>query len=368
MKLNVMKYINLIKWTFVFASIVACVDIEGPSRESMGPSDVLAQIKIRSEAIMIAKGDSHRIDFDLIAMNEDAIEYDKAHIKWSTLESQTVPITSDGVIYGREISRAPIRIIASYEHRNVTKLDTVSVYVTDGRIDANEIRFTSIDSNRIGAHPLTGYPRVRVDLYKDGLLVEKGSLIPIQVDPPVTVTADPTGGPDAEPVYRVNNDRLLIGNFLVRASLNLYGNVVTDSLSFTGLYGSMVAPIIVVGDLPEGYNAPLPLLDTIPMRTAQLCSNQFILNMGTVEFDVLFSDSTESSTSCGALPAGASGLLGFPGYGEFIGGNVLRIPPGKAAIRKSRTDGVISYSVRYSSTQEIIPWFIGRRKQIDVQD
>lgn len=364
-----MKFLNLIKWSLLIVLGTACVDIEGPSREALGPSDILAQIKIKSEAIMIAKGDSHKIDFDIIAMNEDAIPYDASKIKWTTLEAQTVTVTNDGVIYGREVSMSPIKIIVHYEHKYVTRLDTVSVYVTDGKIDANEIRLISLDSNRIGGNPIDGgRPRLRVDLYKNGVLVKKGSLIPLQPDPPVTTTVDGTGGPDSEPVYRVNNDNLLIGKFWIRASLNMYGNVVSDSVSFTGLYGILVSPIIVIGNISENNPGPIPLLDTIPLRPYQLCSYQFIVNMSTSAVDVVFSDSTESDSGCDPAPVGISGALGFPGYGEFVGGNVLNIPSGTVAIRRSRTNGVVSYTVRNSQSKVTIPWFIGHMKQVDVDD
>lgn len=365
-----MKLTDIISFSFLLALGAGCVDIEGPARESLSPSDVFAEIKIKSEAIMIARGDSHRIEIDLIAMNEDTIPYDVGKITWTSLETQTVSVTPEGVIYGKEVASSPINIIASYTYKSVTKMDTVSVYVTDGKIDANEIRLTSLDSNRIGAFPVInrGYPRVRVDLYKDGALVEKGSLIPIQVDEPASAVADGTGGPDMEPVYRITNDQLLIGKFWVRASLNLYGNEVADSISFTGLYNSMPSPIIAIGDIPEGYAGPIPLLDTIPLRLYQLCSTYMIMNLSSSTVDILFSDSTASSTDCDPGPPGYVASIGLPPYGEIIGGNVLAMPPMTLAVRKSRTAGVISYIVRNSSTQQVLPWFTGHIKQTDVQE
>lgn len=366
-----MKLTNLLKYSFLLVLGTACVDVEGPKRETLSPSDVLAQVRIRSEAIMIAKGDSHQIEFDIIAMNGESIPFDHSRIKWTTTEAQTVSTSQNGTLYGKEITTTPIKVIVQYEHKYITKLDTVNVYVTDGRIDANKIRLVSIDSNRIGANPLGGHPRVRVDLYKNDSIVEKGSFIPIQADAPVVATMDPAGGPGGEPVYRISNDRLRIGKFWVRASLNLYGNEISDSLSFTGLYGALPTPISGVSDLPEDYNGPIPLLDTIPLRLFQLCTVQIFVNFSSAPVDFVFSDSTASSTGCASDPASITFLstfLPWPAYGEFIGGNVLNMPPLTTAIRKSRTAGVVSFTVRNSLTKETLPWFTGRIQQTDVPD
>jgi hypothetical protein len=242
------------------------------------------------------------------------------------------------------------------------------VYVTDGIIDANEIKLVALDSTRVGGMgDVSGKPRVRIDLYKDGALVRKGALIPLQVDAPATASADIQGGPDREPVYRIINQKLLLGKFWIRSSLNLYGNEVSDSVSFTGLYGDAASFISVTTIPPNAVISP-PILDTIPLKTYQLCAGATILNMSSDSIDVIFSDSTASSTGCAP---GNGAMLAFPpfsSYGEHIGGHVLNIPPMSVALRRSNTSGVISYTVRKSATKEPIPFFVSHWRQRDFED
>lgn len=358
------------RWTLSLVLLLgaACVDIQGPEMEVLAPSDVLAEIKIRSSAIMIAKGDSHQIGFDLIAMNEDTIPVDWKSIKWISSESQIVSVDSTGLVRGLEVSDGPILVATEYHHKYVTKVDTVRIYVTDGRIDADQIRLVALDSTRVGGFGVYGTPRVRVDLFKGGTLVEKGALIPIQVDAPAVADVDGEGGPSMEPVYRIRNEKYLIGKFWVRASLNLYGNEVNDSLSFTGLYNDLPIPAIGAVDIPPNYSEPIPVLDTLPLHLYQLCAAQLILNVSSEPVDIVFSDSTASATGCLLGPPDALNSFGLPVHGEIIGGNVINMPPFSIAFRKSNTPGVISFRIRKSATKEYIPWFIGHIKQVDVAD
>lgn len=361
-----MKLTNILLLSSAMIWTAACVDIEGPKNEALSPNDVLAKIKIRSEAIMIAKGDSHRINFDLIAMNNDTIAYDPKMITWTSSGEHIVSVNQDGVLYGRQESGSAINVIVKYLHKRVTKVDTVSVYVTEGKIDANAIRLISLDSNRVGGNALTGVPRVRIDLYKDGDRVRKGAVIPLQVTSPIKAVVDQTGGPDGEPVYRISNDNLLIGKFWIRSSINLYGTQLRDSLSFTGLYaGYAIAPVNLP---PDDYDGPVPLLDTIPPLLYQVCVAYVIMSIASEPVDILFSDSTASSSDCEPTPAAEYPNLGFPLYGEFIGGNVMNLPPFMAAVRKSRTAGIVRYNVRKSSTGKDVPWMTKHIFQRDVED
>jgi hypothetical protein len=347
--------------------LAACVDIQGPAMEQLPPSDILAEVRIRSNAIMIEEGDSLQVEFDLIAMNNDRIPLDPNNIKWESRESQIVSVSPTGMIYGRSVSSAPVFVIVEYVHKYVTKRDTVSVYVTDGRIDANGIKLVALDSNRIGGIGFNGAPRVRIDLYKDGTLVQKGALIPIQIDPPAKATADAMGGPDNEPVYRITNQDLLIGKFWIRSSLNLYGNEVNDSILFTGLYSDFVLPAITALTVAPNSGLPVPLLDTVPINTYQVCAINLILNLSMETVDVIFSDSTASPTGCAPGDPAILSAIGLPAYGDFIGGNVLSLPPFMGAIRRSNTTGVIVFRIRKSSTKEELPWFAGHFEQKDVQ-
>lgn len=363
-----MKLTHILKSSLVLAMGTACVDIQGPEMEPLKPNDVLAEIKISSTAIMIAKGDSHQIDFKLIAMNDETIPVDLDRIKWTSVESQIVSVSNTGVIRGLDVSEGPIHVAVEYEHKYVTKFDTVSVYVTNERIDANSIRLIALDSTRVGGFAAYGGPRVRVDLYKDGALVEKGALIPIQVDLPALASPDGVGGPNGEPVYRITNDKSIIGKFWVRSSLNLYGNEVNDSLSFTGLYSGFVVPAFGVGSVTPENAPPIPVLDTIQLKFYQACALQMIMNLSMDSVDIVFSDSTASSSGCIPMGTGAIEGIGLGVHGEFVGGNVLNMPPFSIALRKSNTTGVITFSARKSATKERLPWFIGHIRQIDVQD
>lgn len=346
---------------------LACVDLQGPEMGAVPENDVLAAIRIRSEAIMIAQGDSHRIAFDIISMARDSIPLDPQKIRWTTEEALVVSVTEDGVVYGRSASDGPVRIHVSYEHNFVTRYDSVSVYVTDTVIDANELKLIALDSTRIG-YGATFIPRVRVDLYKSGAVVEKGAIIPIRVDEPAKGDIDLTGGPDGEPVYRINNDGNLIGKFWVRASLNLYGNEIADSVQFTGLYGALVSPFVFIQDPYTGQDTSPALLDTIPLKQFQTCTIMTFINTASHPVDILFSDSTASSTGCEAGDLSFLDIFPWPSYGTFIGGNIMNMPPFSLAVRKSNTEDVIVWKVRNSNTAQIIPYFIGHIKQINVED
>ena len=361
-----MKLTHLCRSLLFVIMGTACVDIQGPAMEDLGAGDVLAEVQIRSSAILVEIDDSLQIDFDLVAANNERIPYDQDNIKWSSTASQIVAVTNTGMIHGRAVSSGPIKIGVQYVHKYVTRTDTVNVYVTDGRVDANAIRLISLDSSRVGSNSPYGIPRVRVDLYKDGALVEKGALIPIQITAPAVATLDRVGGPDSEPVYRIQNNKSLIGKFWIRASVNLYGNEVEDSLGFTGLYGSLTSGISIY-TVPANNPPPIPILDTIPLNLNQICGVQLILNLSTEMVDVVFSDSTVSSTACRPGDADFRGY-GLPFYGEFIGGNVASMPPMSLAVRKTNTPGVVSHTVRKSATKETLPWFIGHIQQVDVDE
>lgn len=354
------------------ALTTGCMDTRGPEMQPLKPQDVLAEVRIRSNAIMIAKGDSHKIAFDLIAMDGSAIPIDTDRVRWASGEQRMVSVRPDGVIEGLGITdlEAPVLVALEYEHKYVTKHDTVSVHVTEGRIDADAIRLISLDSNRIGSipFPVGAIPRIRVDLFKDDILVTKGASIPIQVDEPAVATLNLSGGPQGEPVYFIENPKNLIGKFWIRSSLNLYGNEVNDSLSFTGLYQSLIVPFAGVEAVADDFNGPIPLLDTIPLNHFQTCGVLVIMNVSPNTIDVVFSDSTASSDGCESRAVGFYPSLGLPFQHEIIGGNVLNLAPFSAVIRRSNTIGVISYTVRNSLTKQTIPWFINHFRQIEVED
>lgn len=353
----------------IFLITASCVDIKGPNVGNVPPEDLLATARLKSSAVMITKGDSHKLQLDLISMSGDTIPLEPENAVWTSSDARVVSVNTNGTIYGVAISASAIRVIVSYNHGYVTKLDTVSVYVTADRIDANQIKLISLDSNRTGGLGAFGMPRVRVDLYKNDTLVQKGSLIPIQVDAPATAVVALTDGPNGEPVYRIKNDKLKLGKLWVRGSLNLYGNEVNDSIEFTGLGDDMI-PLSI-------YEFPDPdietLLDTVIVREYQVCGVLMILNYSqTYNVDILFSDSTSAEPPCDVGDgAGAYGsfyeMSGYTNMGVFTSGNIVNLAPSSFAVRKTRTSGVITYTTRRSGTNQIIPFLKGHYKQFDVE-
>lgn len=341
----------------------ACVDLEGPVIEDLGPQNTLSQFQMNSSAIMIAKGDSIVIGYNLVSVSGDQIEIDPGNATWTSSDAIVASVNPDGTVLGKTVSAAPVSIIGKYRHNYVTRYDTVMIYVTEGRVDANQLQLVALDSQRVGAVFSYTPPRVRVDLYKNGHLVQKGATFPIFVTSPATGTLEHTGGPDREPIYRIRNDKNLIGKFWVKSSLNLYGNEVGDSLEFTGLYGSSVTPFATYLNSPS---TQVPILDTIPVLYFQKCATVNIMNQSVTDtIDILFSDSTASSDGC---EPGPSLNFGFNDLGVFVGGNVLSIPPRSTAVRKSNTIGRIVYFARYSRTRAPVPWFLFHIEQRDVQD
>lgn len=361
-----MQIRNQMKAAFLLMiTCLACVDIEGPEMEPLGPGQILSRVEFPTSTVMMVKGDSHRIDLGIYAMNRESIPYNPDSIRWSSAEATVVKVTEAGVLYGLQVSDGPVLVTATYRHKYVTMTDSLSVYVTDGTVDVNKIRLVSLDSSKIDYYAMYGYPRVRVDLFNGDTLVERGAVLPIAVDAPADATIDYTGGPNQEPVYRIRNTKSFIGKFWVRTSVNIYGNVVKDSLEFTGLYGSYI-PGPNISDLPEGQAQISTNLDTIPLRLYQPCAYVFLSNTSTDTIDFVFSDSLASPTGCAesTLHPMLSFSFGSEILGQFIGGNFIAMPPKSVATRQSNTVGIITYSVRKSSTKEIIPFFIGHYKQL----
>ncbi len=360
---------NQIKAAFLLMIMcLACVDIEGPEMETLGPGQILSRVEFPTSAVMIAKGDSHRIDLGIYAMNRESIPYNPDSIRWSSAEATVVKVTEAGVLYGLKVSDGPVLVTATYRHKYVTMTDSLSVYVTDEAIDANRIRLVSLDSSRIDYVAMYGYPRVRIDLFKGDTLVEKGALLPIAVDAPADATIDYTGGPDQEPVYRIRNTKSLIGKFWIRTSINMYGIVVKDSIEFTGLYSSYVPPGQFPSNLLPDGQAQIPTnLDTIPLRLYQPCAYVFLSNTSTDTVDVVFSDSLASPSGCAesTLHPLLSFSWGTDILGQFIGGHFITMPPNSIATRQSNTLGIIIYTIRKSSTKEVLPFFTGHYKQLN---
>lgn len=347
----------------------ACVDIEGPGIPASPPSDILAKFDVRSSAVMIAEGDSLQITFDVIAMNGSNIPYDSAKVEWKSMEAQKVWVTSTGMLYGLELTDGPIEVVAKYTHNHVTKYDTVGVYVTDGVIDANELKLMALDSTMVGAGGLiSGHPRIRIDLYKNGHLVESGAQIPLMVDKPAEAELIIGGGDSGETVYAITNDRNLLGQFWVKSSLNLYGNEVKDSISFFGTHSSIVTAMAIVSTLNPDYPVPPVLLDTIQAYQVAPCALHTIMNLSMMNIDIVYSDSAAATDDCGPTSEAILANTGFPLHGEFIGGNVKNVPPFSIAFRKSRTLGIVSFYARESATGKPLLMFANHFEQVRIDE
>lgn len=347
----------------------ACVDIEGPGIPAYPTSDILAKFDVRSSAVMIAEGDSLQIAFDLIAMNGGSIPYDPTKIEWRSMEAQKVWVTGTGMLYGMELTDGPIEVIAKYTHNHVTKYDTIGVYVTDGVIDANELKLIALDSTTVGAGGLiSGHTRIRIDLYKNGQLVKLGAQIPLMVDKPADAELIIGGGDNGETVYAITNDRNLLGHFWVKSSLNLYGNEVKDSISFVGTHSSIVTAMAVVSTVDPERPDPPVLLDTIQAYQVGPCALHTIMNLSMVNIDIVYSDSTAAVNECGPTSPELLANMGFPFHGEFIGGNVTNVPPFSIAFRKSRTLGVVSFYARESDSKKPLLMFANHFEQVRIDD
>ncbi len=361
-----MKLKNTVATIFGFLIICSgCVDIEGPEMEPLAPDQILSRVRFSSSAAMIAEGDSLKVGLSIYAMNGEVIPFNRDSVTWSSSESKVVGVSPDGTIHALKVSDGPILVTATYNYKYVTKSDTVSIYVTNETIDANEIRLISIDSNRVGQNNPFGDPRVRVDLYKNGNLVQAGALVPVEVDLPAGSTVDKTGGPNGELVHRINNFKSLTGKFMVRSSINMYGNEIGDSLEFKGLYNAQ--NMFNISQLEPSQVLSKTLLDTLPLMLYQTCYFSQFWNSSQDTIDIVFSDSTASSTSCAPSLKPSLIIAWFSSnvYGQFIGGNIISMPPSSVASRQSNTQGTVVYKVRKSSTKEYLPFFTGHFKQVE---
>ncbi len=369
--MNTMKLFYALSYIAIpVFTCVACVDIEGPVVEPLGPSNILSRVTLNTSAVMMAEGDSHKVQLTMYAMNGESIPYDPDSVRWSSSESKIVKISSDGTIHGLKVSDGAIQVTATYRHKYVTRSDTINVYVTNETIDADAVKLIAIDSNRSDNFAVYGAPRVRVDLYRGNTLVQKGSIVPIEIDLPAKATMNPIGGPSREPVYLISPGPM-IGKFWIRTSVNLYGNPVNDSIEFIGLYSSLLS-YMVVDPLPADQLSQPTVLDTLPLRLYQPCAFVQIRNGFNDTLDFVFSDSAVSSSSCAEAPphrwlTDFINVIFNTVQGQFIGGNVTSMPPNSIATRQSNTEGVITWYIRNSRTKEPLPFYRGHYKQLNVE-
>ncbi len=332
----------------------ACVDIQGPMPEPLAPSEVIADLRITSRAVMMAVGDTVQLTTQATAMDESAIPVDPRAVRWKSLDSVQVYVDTLGRVIGRKPSSVPVSVIASYRVALTTKSDTIPVYVTVGSIDASKLTLVAVDSTRVGAGSAMGRPRVRADLYRGNTLVSKGSFIPISVPAPVTISYSAIGGNDGEPVYMLNNDKSRLGKFWVRASVNLYGTEVSDSIEFTGIYPALIEIAFWLTDMPDG---SIGNFGTVATKfNLQPCGVLQVRMLSAVLVDMVFSDSLAESSACGPIPQSVLTSIEtnayVPMFGNFVGANINGFPSFTIALRRSNTEGEIIYFLRETATQK----------------
>ncbi len=336
----------------------ACVDIEGPQMQPVSESDILSRLTVGVEAIMMMKGDTLPLTLTATAMDGSIIEIDPTNIVWKSVDPGQVSVDTLGRLIGRMATVLPVHITASYTHNIVTMIDTVSVYVTQDRIEASSIKIVVLDSNRIGANAILGLPRVRIDLYEDGDLTQRGSQIPIQVPAQIKAQFLGAGGPNGEPVYEINNNLSYIGKFWVKSSVNLFGVKVLDSVEFEGLYPAALSRFglstnFLTGEvipLSRGFNEKLYI---------QPCAFVVVLNamFGRGPIDWVFSDSLANDDGCATVDnAILQEALSTPIGQSRIGGNVNGISSLMLGVRRSSTVGIVSVYVHDSESGERLPY------------
>lgn len=356
--------LKIIGSNLVLGLVLACTTLEGPEILSLGQSDVVAKVAINADFVMVKKGDTVQLNFLAVAVNDSIVQVNPDSVRWLSQEPNQVEINQAGRLIGKITNNVPIRVILSYKHNLNTVSDSVLVYVTNEKYEDATIKLVQIDSNIVGVNAsfVTGIsvPRIRVDVYKDDMLVVKGAQIPVSAKNPVQVQFDPVGGPDREPVYLISNDYGYIGQFWVKSSLNLYGSIVSDSVSFIGQYPAFFGGfgLAVTTDV-NGMIIPKNLSPLELEPQMQPCGVFAILNFTSKTLDVVFSDSAESVGSCDDLPAVLPGVSAF-------GGNILDIPPFGRGNRRVNKSGIVSYYVRDAITKERLP-FSGRYEVITIK-
>jgi hypothetical protein len=355
---------QLLTMGLLAATVGGCVDVKGPVPKPLGSSDVLAAVEITAPAVMMVLSDTVQLGIRAIAMDNSEIPVDPMRIQWKSLDSSQVYVDSLGRVIGRVQSTIAVDIIATYRHERTTKADTIPVYVTATKLDATSIRLVAVDSTRVGTNAFT-FPRIRVDLYRGDTLVMQGAQIPITAPKPVTITYSAFGGPNLEPVFSVDNKSYL-GKFWIKAAAQLYGNLVADSIEFRGIYPAAAWSMWVVAD-QDGNFVANEMSPDMPIPNAQPCAIVAVILFAMTPIDIVFSDSTASSTGCEPIPLDWFEEVGLPPGNDIIGGNVLNLQPFSIAIRRSNTQGQISLYLRDAITKERIP-ISYRFNQVHIED
>lgn len=353
--------------------LTGCMDIQGPKTPDIASSDVLSNVSLGSTSVMIAKGDSLQLRALAMAMDSSIIEMSGNKFSWKSVDPSLVHIDSVGKIIGRTTTVVPVDIIVSLTYGPVTKADTVSVHVTETKINATSIKIELLDSNRVGAFPLLGYPRVSLDLYDGDVLIEKGVKLPVEVASPLQANPVLNEGPEGKYIYEINNDKGYIGRFWVKSSVNFYGNIIADSLEFWGLYPAAIKSIPVLLNFATGTTNPHASGFIDSRVNVQPCAF-IIVTMAHFggPIDAVFSDSSASDNECQAIESADLNkdlLNRVNSLGSVsqikTGSNLTGLSAITLGLRRSSTKGKIDVYIRNSATKERYPVEV-RYHQIDI--
>lgn len=339
-------------------ALAACMEMKGPVVEFEPLSNIISEFEVSTKAAMMSIGDTLSVDVSAVSVEGGMLSVDRSHVKWISKDSASVYVDTLGRIIARKQTERAIDVIASYTHGMATLYDTISVNVTVTRIDATSIRLVSLDSARIGAFPVFGFPRIRVDLYNGDTLVTRGAEVPVIVPPPVVISYNRVGVDGSGPVYIVNNNKGFLGEFWAIVSLNLYGTEVIDSVMFKGDYAAGASSILLIQESANGEVQTSLWPDDRRPWNMQPCGFVRVWSLlKNRDIDVVFTDSLSGSLGC--EPVADSILRSKTGDGptlfNVIGGNVLNVPPGGYVWRRSNTKGQFDMYIRDAVTKERFP-------------
>ncbi len=334
-----------------------CSDIKAPDPIRLPPNELIYKLRFTTRAVMIQSYDT--ITLKTIATFADGSQtaVNSKEIVWRSVDPGLVSVDSNGKIRTFASTTGSINIIASYTDNGITKADTIPIYISQAKLEANEIKIEILDSTTVGALAINGTPKIRVDLYQDGVVSKEGAQVPVTVPPGIVVTQIPaTGYPDVFWSVILNNKGIL-GKFYIHASLNLYGNEVRDSIEFTGVYsGSLLVPTFIQN--MDGVVTAAGLKPGDPMKYVQPCAIVkflMLLPLITKPVDLVFSDSLPSGDrTCEEIPNADLKPGGTLVRANQIWGNATGITgPGVVmVVRRSPTIGQITYYLRDAITKD----------------
>ncbi len=341
--------------TGVVASVLfACSDIKSPSADPLEYSEILFKLRFGSKGVMVVTGDTFTIKATATFADSSQKIVDPSHITWRSVDAARVRVDESGKITAGPVASSPTNIIATYTYKDVTKADTIPIYVTATRLNANEAKIILLDSTKVGALATNATARLRVDLFRDGEIVQKGVALPLTVPDGIRMRSVPISGSPGQFEYFVINEKSILGDFYIHASLNLYGTEVKDSVQFTGIYpaGGLLITMARNADGDIIFGEELSPND--PIRYLQPCAVvKFLVVTQGPPMDLVFSDSLPGpEKTCDVLLDSELNPGGSPLGANQVFGNVINIRTGAVTVvRRSSTIGEVSYYARDAVTK-----------------